>query len=149
MSNSFCNPVDYSMPGPSIHGNFQARILDWVVISFPRGSSQSMDWTHISCIGRRIPYHWTTRVASGHSVVTLISNLISLVTVSIWFFFSTVWRMFQTKISSLWLVSCSLLSQTVLTSLNSFHRCISASSLSLQILSSFRDHKEILCLPLL
>ena len=36
----------------SVHGTFQARILEWVAISFSRGSSQPRDWTHISCIGR-------------------------------------------------------------------------------------------------
>ena len=33
-----CDPVDYSMPGFSVHGLFQARILEWVAISFSRGS---------------------------------------------------------------------------------------------------------------
>ena len=43
-----------------LYGIFQARILVWVAISFSKGSSQPMDQTHvshISCIGRRIPYH--------------------------------------------------------------------------------------------
>ena len=35
----------------------QARILEWVTISFSRGSSQPMDLTPISCIGRQILYH--------------------------------------------------------------------------------------------
>ena len=34
-----CNPMDCSLPGSSIHGIFQARILDWVAISFSRSSS--------------------------------------------------------------------------------------------------------------
>ena len=52
------DPMDCSPPGSSVHGILQARILEWVVISFPRGSSQPRDWTHISCIGRWILYHW-------------------------------------------------------------------------------------------
>ena len=36
---TLCNPVEYSPPGSSIHGIFQARILKWVVISSSRGSS--------------------------------------------------------------------------------------------------------------
>ena len=44
-------------------GISQARILEWVVISFSRGCSQPRDWTHISCIGRRILYNWATREA--------------------------------------------------------------------------------------
>ena len=36
---TLCNPVDCSLPGSSIHGIFQARVLEWVAISFSRGSS--------------------------------------------------------------------------------------------------------------
>ena len=36
---SLCEPMDYSLPGSSVHGVFQARILEWVAISFSRGSS--------------------------------------------------------------------------------------------------------------
>ena len=45
-----CNPMDYSPPGSSVHGILQARILEWVGISFSRGSSQPKDPTHISCV---------------------------------------------------------------------------------------------------
>ena len=55
-----CNPMDCSLPGSSVHGVLQARILDWVAISFSRGSSWIRSWTHISCIGRRILYPWAT-----------------------------------------------------------------------------------------
>ena len=44
------NPMDCSPPGSSVHGIFQARILEWVVIPFTRGSSQSRDWIPVSCI---------------------------------------------------------------------------------------------------
>ena len=40
---TLCNPKDCSLPGSSVHGIFQARILEWVAISFFRGSSQSRD----------------------------------------------------------------------------------------------------------
>ena len=59
----FCNPMDYSPPGSSVHGIFQARVPKWVAISFSRGSSWPRDWTRVSCIGRRILYHWATREA--------------------------------------------------------------------------------------
>ena len=36
---TLCNPMDCSLPGSSIHGIFQARVLAWVAISFSRGSS--------------------------------------------------------------------------------------------------------------
>ena len=37
---TLCDPVDCSLPGSSVHGILQARILEWVAISFSRGSSQ-------------------------------------------------------------------------------------------------------------
>ena len=54
---SLCDPMDYSSPGFSVHGLSQGRILEWVAISFPRGSSPPRDQTHISCIGRQVLYH--------------------------------------------------------------------------------------------
>ena len=57
------DPVDYSPPGSSVHGIFQARILEWVAISCFRGSSRPRDQTqvsHVSCIGRRVLYHFAT-----------------------------------------------------------------------------------------
>ena len=59
---TLCNPMD-SPPGSSVQEILQARILEWVAISFSRGSSQPRDWTHVSCvscIGRWILYHWAT-----------------------------------------------------------------------------------------
>ena len=47
---TLCDPMDCSLPGSSIHGILQARILEWGAISYSRGSSQSRDWTHVSCI---------------------------------------------------------------------------------------------------
>ena len=65
---TLCYPMDYSPLGSSVHGISQARILEWVAISYPRGSSRPRDWTHISCIsciGRWILYHWATWEAQG------------------------------------------------------------------------------------
>ena len=45
-----CNPVDCSPPGSSVHGILQARILEWVAISFSRGCSQPRDQTQVSHI---------------------------------------------------------------------------------------------------
>ena len=51
---TLCNPVDYSLPGSSIHGILQAGILEWVAISFSRGSSRPRDQPRVSHIaGRR------------------------------------------------------------------------------------------------
>ena len=44
----FCDPMDCSQPGSSVHGIFQARILERVAISSSRGSSQPRDRTLIS-----------------------------------------------------------------------------------------------------
>ena len=55
------DPVDCSLPGSSIHGIVQARILEWVAISFSRGSSQLGDWTRVSCIAGRHFNLWATR----------------------------------------------------------------------------------------
>ena len=55
--------MDYSPPGSSVHGISQARILEWVIISFSRGSSQSSDQTcvsDISCNDRRVLFHCIT-----------------------------------------------------------------------------------------
>ena len=55
-----CNSLDCSLTRSSVHGIFQARILNWIAISYSRGSSWSRDRTHVSCIGRRILYHHAT-----------------------------------------------------------------------------------------
>ena len=50
---TLCDPMDCSLPGSSIHGIFQARILEWVAISFSRRYSQPMDRTQVSrVVGR-------------------------------------------------------------------------------------------------
>ena len=48
-----CNSMDCSLPGSSVHGILQARILEWVAILFFRGSSQPRDRTQVSCIAGR------------------------------------------------------------------------------------------------
>ena len=55
-----CNPMDCSLPGSSVHGITEARILEWAAISFSRKSSQPRDQTSISCIGKWILQHWAT-----------------------------------------------------------------------------------------
>ena len=49
----FFNPMDCSLPGSSVHGILQARILEWAAISFSMGSSRPRDQTCISCITGR------------------------------------------------------------------------------------------------
>ena len=56
------DPMDCSPLGSSVHGMFQAIILEWLAISVSRGSSQPRDWTYVSflsCIVRQILFHCT------------------------------------------------------------------------------------------
>ena len=60
---TLCDPLDCSLPGSSVHGILQARILEWVAISFSRGSSQPRDQTLASWIAGRLFTIWATRKA--------------------------------------------------------------------------------------
>ena len=61
---TLCNPIDSSPPGSPIPGILQARPLEWVAISFSRGSSWPRVRPHvsrISCFVRQVLYHWAIR----------------------------------------------------------------------------------------
>ena len=58
---TLCNLMDCSLPGCSVHGIFQARVLEWVAIAFSRGSSQARDQTWVSRISGRHFTVWATR----------------------------------------------------------------------------------------
>ena len=62
---TLCNCMDCSLPGSSVHGIFQARILEWVAISFSRRSSPPRDRTRVSCIVDRLFIIWATREVLG------------------------------------------------------------------------------------
>ena len=47
---TFCDPMEYSLPGSSVHGILQARILVWIAISFSRESSWPRDWAQVPCV---------------------------------------------------------------------------------------------------
>ena len=47
---TLCDPTDCSLPGSSVHGILQARILEWVARPSSRGSSRPRDWTRIPCV---------------------------------------------------------------------------------------------------
>ena len=53
--------MDCSPPGSSVHGIFQARVLEWVTMPSSRGSSQSGDQTQVSCIAGGFFTVWATR----------------------------------------------------------------------------------------
>ena len=54
---TLCNPMDCSPSGSSVHGIFQARILEWIAISYSRGSFQPRDQTlaGVYCIIKKTP----------------------------------------------------------------------------------------------
>ena len=57
------DPMDCSLPGSSVHGNLQARMLEWVALPSFRGSSLPRERTHVSCIfcvAGRLFTHWVT-----------------------------------------------------------------------------------------
>ena len=68
---TLCYPMDCSIPGSSVHGIFQAVILEWIAISFSNGSSWPRDWTRVSHIAGRCFNLWATREAQ----VNIIENL--------------------------------------------------------------------------
>ena len=51
---TLCGPMDCSLPGSSVHGILQARILEWVTIPFSRGSSQPKSQTWVSRVAGRL-----------------------------------------------------------------------------------------------
>ena len=68
---TLCDPMECSLPGSSVHGIFQARILEWVAVCLSRRSSRPRDWTHgsyVSCIGRRVLYQ-SCHLGSLHCTV--------------------------------------------------------------------------------
>ena len=68
MSNSY-DPRGYSPPGSSVHGISQAGILEWVDISFSRGSSWHRDQTWVSCIAGRFFTYWAMREVPDNLLV--------------------------------------------------------------------------------
>ena len=62
--------MDCSLPGSPVRKILQARLLEWVVIPFSRGSSRPRNQTDVSCIAGRSFTNWATREAQSHSVVS-------------------------------------------------------------------------------
>ena len=65
---SLCDLKDCSLPGSSVHGILQARILEWVVCSFSRGTSWARDQTWVSHIAGRYFTIWAT--GEAHSKIS-------------------------------------------------------------------------------
>ena len=75
---TLCDPMDCSLLGSSVHGILQARILEWVAIPFPTGSSWPRDQIWVSCIAGRFFTVWTTR-----EILKLVINTIPHIIISI------------------------------------------------------------------
>ena len=63
---TLCNPMGCSLPGSSVHGIFQAIVLEWIAISFSKGSSQPRDRTQVSCIVDRHFTVWANVADTVH-----------------------------------------------------------------------------------
>ena len=65
---TLCDPTDWSPPGSSVHGIFQARLLEWVAISSYRGSSQTRDQTRVSLASPALTGGFLTTVPPGKPI---------------------------------------------------------------------------------
>ena len=77
MSYSY-NPMDYSLPGSSVHGILQARILEWAAVS-SRQSSQPRNQTQVSCTAGRLFTDWATMEALFYTLIYIKLNYIKLI----------------------------------------------------------------------
>ena len=80
---TLCDPVDCSPPGSSVHGILQARILEWVAISYSRGSSRP--GMEPASFGRWVLYHCTTWKANGDPCLTTNPELKWLVPLQVFY----------------------------------------------------------------
>ena len=75
---TLCDPMDCNLLGFSVHGILQARTLEWIAISFSKGSSRPRDRTRVSCIGGRRFNFWATRVQKSHKMHIVLKREVSL-----------------------------------------------------------------------
>ena len=68
---TLCDPTDSSLPVSSVHGILQARVLEWVAMSFSRGSSQPRDRTRVSCLEGSSLYHLSHQESPSSPAATL------------------------------------------------------------------------------
>ena len=74
---TLCGPMDCGLSGSSVHGIFKARLLEWVAISYSRGSSWPKDQTLVSCISyisRQILYYWCHQGSPLNSLIFCITS---------------------------------------------------------------------------
>ena len=71
---TLCDSMDRSLPGSSVHGILQPRILEWIAISFSRGSSPPREWPWVSCIAGWFFTVWATREAQEEQKMLLLQK---------------------------------------------------------------------------
>ena len=98
---TLCDPMECSSPGSSVHGIFQAIILEWVSMPSSTGFSQPGDWTQVSHIAGRFFTIWITREALIlHTIILIFLSCVSVLCTLSFFLFD--------YIISLRLVGCFL-----------------------------------------
>ena len=65
---TLCDPRDQGLPGSSVHGILQARVLEWIAIPFSRETSQPRDWTLVSCLAGRFFAIWAAGKMKGYQL---------------------------------------------------------------------------------
>ena len=89
------DPMNFSPPASSVHGIFQVRILEWVAISFSRGSCRPRDRTRVSCIvGRSEEVKWSEPPEKSLKLV-----LLGLINCSMFLFLSFYKGLFQPQLN--------------------------------------------------
>ena len=124
---TLCNPVDCSLPGSSVHGILQARILEWVAISFSRGSSRPRGQTQVFSIAGRHFNLWATREAPGiHWDKTIIQqNTCTPMFTAVLFTIAKTWKQPKHPTTEEWIKkmwSVSSVAQSCLTLCNPMNR---------------------------
>ena len=78
------HPKGCSPPGSSVHGLLQAKTMEWVTISFSRGSCWPRDWTRVSCIAGKFFTNWATREDLYHLHLSLDKTFRLLLCLAYW-----------------------------------------------------------------
>ena len=85
---TLCNTMACSLPGSSVHGIFQAILLEWIAISFSRGSSQPRDQTRVShIVDRRLPSEPPGKSFFLISLLNFLYLFRGYYSISVWFLF--------------------------------------------------------------
>ena len=89
---TLCDPMDWSPPDSSVHEIFQARILEWVAISFSRGSSQLRDRTQVSYTVGRFFTNWAASSMPRMSLTIFFFLHYLVMWLLDWYMDSALWR---------------------------------------------------------